>query len=218
MIRVHVRLSGIGADVPGILAALADRTDLHDAMRDGAENLVRDHLRGLNGRSPNTSFYGQAAASVESSADAQGATVRVPHRGVALRYYGGTVTAGASISSHTGQPTKAIAVPTAKVPVANQRRLAPREAGVLAFIPNRGGDIHTSGFLVEGMLKRITRGKNKGKNRAVPKPGGVMMYVLRRLTTHRADPTVMPTRDALGAAGVAAAEGYLDSFRNGGVA
>jgi hypothetical protein len=209
MLTLEINLNDAGAKsgIAAILAALEQPEKLHKAMAAQVEDGVRTHLQQLNARSPNTNFYAQAAASVEHTSAAAGAVVRVPHRGMALRFHGGTVTAGASISSFTGQTTKSLAVPTDDVPVRDGRRLAPREAGILAFIPNRGGDIHTSGFLVEGVEKEITRGKNKGQKRAVPKEGGALLYILRRLTLHDDDPTVLPGLDVLiGLAGEGAAE------------
>lgn len=219
MIRLRVNIEDVAeqSGIAAIKAALEDRASLHDAMAAGVEGTVRNHLQGLNSRSPNTNFYAQAAASVESHSDAAAATVSIPHRGMALRYYGGTVAAGASISSHTGRPTKNLAIPTPNVPVRNSRRLAPREAGLLAYIPNRSGGA-TTGYLVEGVEKTVTRGKNKGGTRIVAKVGGVMMFVLRTETTHQADAGVLPTTDELVHGAGQAAEDYVESFNLGGEA
>lgn len=199
------------------LKALAEnRRGLHGVLATAVADGVADHLTALNSRSPNTNFYGNAASSVEHEATDAGAEVRVPHPGTALRYYGGTVTPGATISSFTGKPTTSLAIPTDQVPVVDRRRLSPREVGVLAFIPNRGkGSEGTKGYLVEGEQVINKQGKNKGATRikAIKRDdGGRLMFILREFTTHEQDLSVMPSITELLARAVEAGEGYLESF------
>ena len=215
MLRLQVNLQDAGAraGIAAIIRACENRAELNRAMGERVEDATRTHLQELSARrSPHTGFYGKAAQSVELSSDADAAEIRIPHPGMALRFYGGTVTGGSSISSFTGRPTKSQALPTENVPVRNGRRLAPREAGILAFIPTRRGNIHTSGVLVEGVMKDVTRGPRKGQKRAVPKPGGKVMFILRRLTRHKADPTVIPSVATLLRLASEGAADYIASF------
>jgi len=218
MLRLTVNLEDAAArdTLARLRGRLEDRTDLHEAMAEGAGELVRNHLLDRNTRSPNTGYYGKAARSVETSADGIAARIRIPQAGMALRYYGGRVTAGKSTSSATGQPTKNLAVPTPHVPVRNGERLRPGEMRDLAFIPNRKGGVSvTTGYLVEGIAKRITKGPNKGKERIVPAPNGRRFFALRGWTDHQPDPGVLPTESELTTAAVDAAVGYLAAIDRG---
>ena len=94
-------------------------------------------------------------------------------------------------------------------------RQRPGEAGALAFVPNRKGG-HTIGYLIEGEPKTITRGKNKGKQRMVPKAGGKMLYVLVDEVTQNPDETVLPAQAALEASAKQAAYDYLESVDDEG--
>jgi len=207
MLSVHVNVDEAGAlsGIAAIMAAVSDRAGLHEAMADRVTEQVRDHLRALDSRSPNTHWWSRVAESVRNTSSAEQAEVAITYRGAALRYYGGTV-----------EPVnvKNLALPTENVPVRDNTRLAPREAGILAFIPNRkGGD--TTGYLVEGEMRQTKRGKNKGMERAVPKKGGALMYILRKKTTHQPDPTVLPTLAELTQAASEAAADYISSFEGG---
>jgi hypothetical protein len=177
-------------------AVLNDPALLHDAIRVEAEATVKRHLEALKGRSPNTGYYAKAAAGVNSRADATAATVIIQAAGIGLRHFGGEVKPGRTISSKTGKPTKAVAVPTKYVPIVNQQRSLPKDMPLLAFVPNRkGGD--TTGYLVEGEQRLAKKGKSKGKYITVAKKDGKMMFVLRKRTTHEADPSVLPGDEEL---------------------
>lgn len=201
MMRVYVDVRELGGRAVSLLREkLVNRAELHELIADAAEENVREHLRGLNTRSPNTNFYGKAARAVSSKSDDKEAVVTISHRGFAQRYYGGRI---------LPKNVKHLALPTEHVPVVNFVRLAPRDAGPLAFIPRLGGPNVTAGYLVEGEEKRITRGKNKGKKRIAPKKGGKMMYVLRGWVDQDPDPTVLPSNDELTEGGVEALRDYL---------
>lgn len=189
--------------------ALADLTGIHTSMAAAVEKEVADHLRGLNSRSPNTSFYGRASRSTEVTADGSEAVVSITQRGIALRYYGGRV---------LPKNVKNLAIPTEHVPLAGtEGRKAPREVGLLAYLPKRNLDVSaTTGYLVEGEEKLITRGPRKGKTRIVPKKGGKMMYVLRAWTDHNADASVLPALVNLQQAAAAAGRDYIESFLDEG--
>ncbi len=192
---------------------LADQTMLHDAIRAAAETMVKKHLAELNTRSPNTGYYGNAARGVNSQADAEAATIIIQAAGIGLRRFGGEVKPGRNVSSKTGQPTKNIAIPTKHVPIVNQSRPSPSNFPMLAFIPNRkGGD--TTGYLVEGEQKLAKHGKRKGQYITVAKKNGEMLFVLRKRTSHKADPAVLPSDDELRAVAVQAIKDLLQTFND----
>lgn len=214
-LTIDLRASAAAAQLDSLTLATTNMQGLHDAMAAGVELTVGEHLRGLNSRSRNTDFYASAARGVETEADATRALVRIPKLGFALRFYGGTVTPGKSISSHTGQLTRALAIPTDRVPVVGppdgRHRQRPRDAGLLAFIPARNKD-HTIGYLVQGEEKIITRGKRKGQTRIAPKDGGALLYVLTDQADHDPDPSVLPATAILTSSAASAAVDYIESF------
>ncbi len=192
---------------------LADKAMLHDAIRAEAETMVKKHLAALNNRSPNTGYYAKAAAGVNSTADDAAATIIIQAAGIGLRRFGGEVTPGRNISSQTGQPTKSISLPTKHVPIVNQNRQRPKDFPLLAFVLNRkGGD--TTGYLVEGEQKLAKRGESKGKYITVAKKGGKMLFVLRKRTSHKANPAVLPSDDELRAVAVQAIKDLLQTFND----
>lgn len=189
-VTVNIKDLGASAAVQELLGVMENRAALHVDMGEAVKAGVVKHLRGLNSRSPNTSFYGRAASSVESAplqADGSGVSFSVTHIGMALRFHGGRV----------NMKEKYLALPSPHVPLsggANEGRMRPREMGLLAFLNGRKGVAGTRGYLVEGVEDGVvTRGKRKGQKRIVPKPGGHLLYVLRRWTDHDPDPTVLPT-------------------------
>lgn len=197
--RVDVRIDDLGASASlrELLEVMENRAALHENMGEAVKSGVVKHIRSLNTRSPNSSFYGRAARSAEATplqADGTGATVSIPHRGFALRFYGGRV---------LPKNVKNLSLPTEHVPMSsgeNEGRMGPRDMGMLAFIAARKGVEGTTGYLVEGVEKLITRGKRKGQMRIAPKPradGGRLMYVLRKWTDHDPDPAVLPTQQEL---------------------
>lgn len=211
MLRVEVNFKddGARAGIAAVVRACNDKQGLHQAMAQGVELGVREHLTGLNSRSPNTNFYARAAKSTEVEADGAQGLVRITQRGMALRYYGGRVVPGKSISSFTGKETKALAIPSKNVPLAGREgRKGPREMGLLAFLPSKKPG--TIGVLIEGAEKA----KKKGGTRIVPKDGGRLMYVLRSWTDHKENPALLPTLSDLIATASNAAEDFIAATTN----
>lgn len=203
---IHVNLDSgdLKAALERAASLLGDRTMMHEAMAQGIEGTVMAHLQALDARSPNTHYYGRAAQNLHVTADDSAGRVVISERGMALHYYGGRV---------LPVDQKNLAIPTDDVPLAGtEGRKGPREMGPLAFIPNRNGPSVTTGYLVEGEERTVTRGKNKGGTRTVPKPGGRLLYVLRGWTDHDPDPSVIPTDEALTAAARSGLDELLASF------
>lgn len=207
--RVVVRMEADG--VRASLAALRDvmsthRQELHENMAGGVETLVRKHLLERDGaKSPNTGFYGKAARSVESSATDERGEVRIPHRGMALRYYGSGGLPGGVV-----RPTemKNLALPTANVPVRGGERMRPGEFEDLAWLPaKKTARPNVTGYLVEGI-----RLDKQNERRIAPKPDGKLMFVLMAETKHNPDATVLPAEEEMHGAARMAAEDFLEAY------
>lgn len=195
---------------------LGDSETLHSTMAFGVEAAWREHLDSegyttrtnkLGGKS--TGFWKGASQSIASEASADGATVSMSQRGVALQYFGGIV-----------KPVNAKALSVPVDPSAHGV-YARQYPGTLAFIPagrafgpvRRGGSRGDFvGFLVRGETYTITRGKNKGKEGTRPVPGGDTIYVLMTQTTHQPDPNIVPSEAAMISAAAEAGAAYLDSL------
>lgn len=160
--------------------------DLERLTRSQTNNvlkLIKDNFKSLGGRQ----FYQDAAASTTGKALNNTALITVDKVGVGLRWQGGEVRPGRHKSSKTGNPTKALAIPT------TDSALWPADLGkMLSFVPlkKKGKAI---GLLVEAEQHTIKKGKRKGVQITAPKPGGNVYYLLVSSTTHPADPHVMPS-------------------------
>lgn len=198
--NIAIEISGEGREaIDRLKEKMEDRAGLHAVIAMGAEAAMKNHLvRHYVPRSKRTGFWGKAAASVESTSNDNEAVVSIPHRGVRLRWLGGKVEPGKTVSSKTGRPTAALAV---AVDDAVAGKL-PGEAGPLAFIPSKRAN--AVGVLVRGEPKTITRGKNKGGTRFIPRAGAPVLFALVRSTTHKPDPGVIPEEDLANEAATAA--------------
>jgi len=206
-LSITIDATAANAKLRSITQALNNRAALHGKIAADVRDTVRNHLEtDYVPRNERGTFWARVRDSVASTADETQATVTLSELGVGLRYRGGEVTPGKSISSHTGKPTVALSIPTLNVPIdgVTGNQLRPGRAGLLAFIrATTFGE--TVGYLVEGM-EHTTR---KGTVRTVPKPGGALMYVLRTITRHRGDPNVIPTATELSAAAMQAATEFI---------
>lgn len=194
-----------------------DLTTLHDSMAMGVNVAVKEHFEdsgllrkknALGGKS--TGFWRKVSDSVKTSASAEQGTVSITERGFALQLFGGIV-----------EPVtrKALSIPVHKSAHGLNASEYPDK---LAFIPattqfgpfRKGGGQETVGYLVRGVERTVTRGKNKGQTRTVPmaRPAGELIYVLRTRTYHEPHPDVLPTNEAMIAAAADAGGAYLDSL------
>ena len=170
-----------------------------------AANLVKDHLFGLDSTRPNalggkrTHFYASAAKSVSNpKPTGAGVSFTINQIGLAQRWLGGTIRAGAGISSATGRATQYLAIPAR----AESYGKAPSEFPDLRFVPRKGG-----GMLIQALQTAIKWTK-KGAEKAFETGGGVMFWLVKEVT-QRPDPTVLPTEDAIEHAAASAMESYL---------
>jgi hypothetical protein len=212
-ITVSIDSAAANASLRAITRATQDRVGMHDVIATAARELVRDHLetkyfpRDKDG----LAFWRDVWKSAEANHDNERATVTLRESFIALRYYGGEVTPGKSISSYTGRPTRALAIPSKAVMVKDGRRVQPSQSGILAFIHAARGR-ETVGYLVEGVEIVAKHGPNKGKKITLPKVGGKLLYTLRTITRHRGDSGILPPVAAITTAAAQAIEDFIDSF------
>lgn len=197
-----------------IARVAGDKEEMHREISEEVADLIGAHLlakyvpRDKNG----VDFWADVRNSIEASGSPKEALVTLEEIGLRLRFYGGDVTPGKSISSYTGKLTRALSVPSKDVPAEGGRQIRPGRAGLLAFIRSatRGGNL--VGTLVEGMEVPITRGKKKGQKRIVPRPGGKLMYTLKTITRHKGDKKIIPPEEKLREASVRAILNLLDAL------
>ena len=179
----------------------------------GAEavaDLVRRHLFNLDAEQPNklggprTHFFYNAAKSVEqpklSGAEAK---VRIPWTGLAQRWLGGHIEAGAGTSSSSGGPTKYLAIPAR----AEAYGKTPGEFDDLQFVKLKGD----RAMLVQAMQTQFISGKklkNGQRDYSTVTVGGLVMFWLVTSVDQAPDPHVMPAESEM----VEAARYHMDNY------
>jgi hypothetical protein len=218
-VNFDIRSEALTASIRSLTRGLADKPALNRIMANAVGMEVRENLIArYTGRTTHGNFWQRVLNSMEVKSDEQSGRVSLVELGIGLRYNGGEVKPGknpAAAGPNRGQLTRAIAVPTRAVPIVSGRQQAPAFMGLLAFVRARarGGD--TSGYLVEGVektRKHATRRGAAGSKYIVPKPGGRLLYVLRRITRHTADPAIIPSNEVLSSAAIRSALNYIASF------
>lgn len=194
MLTIRITRDEITPDLRRILKSVEPGGALGKVLGRAAANELKSYYRELNSKRPNklggqrSHFWNAVASSVNNPrAVGGGIIVSISHPHVAQRLYGGTI---------VPRKKKALAIPVSAASYGIYARIYP---GTLAFIPLRGRG-QTKGVLVEGEQFTATRGKNKGKTRIRPKPGGALLYVIRGAVSQRADETVLPPSSRMGAA------------------
>jgi hypothetical protein len=209
-IKISVNAAAPKAKLEDFKRVANDRAKTNDAIGEAVAELARQRIHDRHiSEETRGNFWERVRNSIENESSADGATVSYNELGIGLRFRGGDVYPGKSISSYTGKLTRALALPTDDVPLINQRPAAPHQAGTLLAFLRAASRGETVGFLVEGMEKEITRGKNKGSRRIVQRPGGDLLYVLKSVTHHRPDPGILPDETAIQFAGQAAVQRLL---------
>lgn len=161
-------------------------------------NTLRGHFRALAadrhgtafpGVKPPHNFYADAARATTWEADESGGTVSVAHRGIRLRFEGGTV-----------RPVNAkfLAIP-ARAEAYGRR---PREFDDLQpiFFEHGGALIQTEQQRVQIKGRKSRDGSKAYSVKQGEELGGAVMFWLVKSATHDPDPTVLPTDEALQAA------------------
>lgn len=152
---------------------------------------LKEHFAALPGRA----FWGDAAKATKmTEATEQKAVVAVEQRGVALQYYGGTVTAQGHVSEMTGKPTRALLIPTKRSPLYLRRRSL-NELGLdkerIHIIRSMNG----KAYLVADTVKRVKLkpGEKNGRRKTKDKKTFIFLGSLRRSATIKPHPHVLPT-------------------------
>lgn len=145
-------------------------------VAEAGADVTRGHLFGLaaarHRRGQPQNFYARAADSVVARALADGAEITVPHTGLALRYYGGTVRPSGRVSLVTGRPIRRLAVP---IPGKGAEGKTPAEFDGLFMIRSKGGNALLAGRKANGMVG--------------------LLFMLLPKTEHRPDKGVLPGDD-----------------------
>lgn len=215
MIRIKIDLKSvaIATSLNALTKGMDNREALHGSMAESLANLTRGHLDAKYvPKNERGDFWARVREGVEAQADENRGEVSLNELGIRLRYMGGTVYPGKGISSYTGELTRALSVPSLKVPIVGGRQVRPARAGLLAFIRRvTGGE--TVGFLVQGQEEgTVSRGPRKGSKRIKPKPGGDLLYTLRTVTRHTGDKGILPDDADLLSAAAMVARDWVDSF------
>lgn len=173
-----------------------------------AVGMLVSHFQKLDAERPNklggqrTHFFGNAARATADGSNPRVsngvASIEIKSLGLAQRRFGGTIKAGKGISRATGQLTKYLAIPAR----AEAYGKTPGEFDDLEFVPFKSGKRGRGGMLVEKFLTPLTgkngkRLKNPSRGAESRTQGGLVMYWLVPEVRQDADPSVMPTDQAI---------------------
>lgn len=144
-------------------------------LAEAGADLTREHLYGLassrHRKGQGLNFYARAADAVVAEPVSGGAEVTIPHVGLALRYFGGTVRASGRISQVTGRPIRMLAIPKKGSEAEGK---TPGEFGDLFVVASRrSGKAVLAGRKANGMV--------------------AVLFFLTPKTTHKPDKSVLPT-------------------------
>lgn len=176
-------------------AAVSPESAAKAAAEAGAD-VVRGHFIGLSKArhrpGQRLNFYLQAADSVIRETTGGDAFVKIPHAGIAQRFYGGTVKPSGRPSKVTGRPVTRLAIGLTGTPGEGH---VPADFGKLFTVLKKGvkrGDKTQNAFLARKAENGVQR-----------------LFVLVSEVSQTADPTVLPAdAEILNAA----AEGILDLY------
>lgn len=213
MIKINIDITGAGAakDELRRIMAMPDGS-LLTVLGRGLANHLRAHYRGMNAAHPNklggqrTNFWSGVASGVQNPVVAgTGVSVTVSHPHILQKLYGGLI---------RPRNVKNLALPVK----AESYGKSPRVFPDLAWLPSRmAGPGGATGYLVQGMKRVALRGKNKGKEIIVPKPGGSLLYVLRSSVYQDPTPGTIPPDDDMIGAALEAGREYLHATGGGNV-
>ncbi len=185
--HVTPSLAALGVTLePAALQALAGRA---------ARTVYQRHLAALDQDRPNalggrrTNFYGRAARQVSWSAVEGGVLISIPWRGLAQRYFGGTIT--------PIPPKKYLTIPAAAE--AHGKTVADFDRNALQFLYGRDGPY----AIAERPATLIGFGRRRGDGtrsvRAIGEAGRVLFW-LKESVTQEGDTTVLPDPDKVASA------------------
>lgn len=204
---VEITISGPAVErIAEFRASLADDGSKHAAGR-GVRRLLMDYYRSLDSSRPNamggkrTHFYAGAARSVDYAIDNEGAAVTVHQRGIAQRYYGGTI-----------KPVNSRYLTIPVDPSAYGRRAGEFDNLTVHFGLTRSGQRRPL-FLVQESDYKYKTGKNRKTGvkevKSAKFEAGKIMYYLALSVTQDPDPTVLPSDDLINQAAMDSITTYI---------
>jgi hypothetical protein len=168
---------------------------LNAIMAEAGSDITRTHLYGLASKrhrsSQRLNFYARAADSVVTEIDADGALIKIPHTGLALRYFGGRVVPSGRTSLVTGRPIRRLAVP---IPGNGAEGKLPAEFPGMFMVRSRKGNALLAGRKPNGMVS--------------------VLFMLLPYTDHAPDESVLPTDAQYQDAAVKAVKALVDRKTN----
>ena len=154
-------------------------------------NAIRENFDALEATRPNklggarTHYYSGARAGTSFVVESDAAIVGIRQVGIRLRYYGGTVEAGRSISQFSGKPTKYLTIPV--TPEAYGHRAA--DFPDLVVLWGRNGPF----ALARAQQGNVAKGPHLSTTQAE------VMFVLKATVDIPADDTMLPSKDVMAA-------------------
>ena len=215
MIKIDIDITGaepVKAELRSIMAMPSPDGSLLAVLGRGLAGHLRAHYRQMNTK-PNklggqrTNFWSGVASGVQNPvATGNGVEVTISHPHILQKLYGGLI---------RPRNVKNLAIPVK----AESYGRSPRTFTDLAWLPSRmSGPGGATGYLVQGMKRVATRGKNKGKEVIVPKAGGSLLYVLRGAVYQEPTPGAIPPDADMVDAAVKAGREWLKAQGQSGVA
>jgi len=195
-LRLHFD-SATARDVTNALRGKLTMEEINATVEVAARTVVDRHIRETYATKPNrlgavkTGFWERARASLVSTHDSGGVTLRIPERGVRLHYYGGVVRPSGRVSDVTGKPIRSLTIPVHKA--AHGTRV--KEFGDRIYWRPLAGKKGEGGLFYR-------RG-------AKPSKRDPIYYVLRKSVRIKRDPNVLPDNAAIIAACRAAVQSLV---------
>jgi hypothetical protein len=186
--EVRAMLARLEAGLGGLPANRVVAEAGADTTREHLRKLSRTRHRG--GVAHN--FYGRAADAVVSRAVVNGALVAIPHEGLALRYFGGTVRPSGRVSLVTGKPIRKLAIPLSGTKAEGR---TPGEFDNLRLVVTKAKKAFLAQSAANGMLS--------------------ILFVLKKETTHKADAGVLPADDDYREGALRALDIYIEEAARG---
>lgn len=198
-----VRVQSDRIDELGLRARAALDAQGQTAMADAGGRAVKlllvNHFTELESerhRDGGEHFYADAARAVQNPETVDGvALIAINKIGLAQRLLGGTITAGANVSSFTGELTKYIAIPAEGTDAVGH---TPADFTNLQFFKTKRGGGLKLRREVASVVGHIRSGKNKGRSRNDASIlGDVVLFWLVPSVNQLADPSVLPADDEM---------------------
>ena len=185
MITIKFYDAAFTAEIQALSARLQRPVGLARVLGREAVNVLKTHFREKQRREPNKlggkrqNFWRAVASSVNSptiSGDGRVITVAITDPRFAQKIYGGTIRA---------KRANALTIPVDKRAYGRTAETLEHELGIKLFLVPRD--------FGSGLLAAVLKGSKRGDRITV-------FYVLRKSVNQQADPTALPTKDALLAA------------------